>query len=58
MQELLKAIQVITEFLDSCKDVSNGEIITQDGVHLRTDWGYFEDGLTELRTYARGKHDG
>ena len=57
MQELLKAIQVINAFLDSCKDVGTCLIIAPDGTRLDTDWGYFEEGLREIENYAMGKHE-
>lgn len=52
--DLLRAIETIERFYDSCEQ-STSTIKTPDGIGLFTDWGYFEEGLQELKRYAEGK---
>lgn len=47
------AISAIRQFLDSGKFITTCKFITEDGVCLMTDWGYFEEGLDELERYAK-----
>lgn len=46
------AISAIRQFLDGGKFITTCKFITEDGVCLMTDWGYFEEGLDELERYA------
>ncbi len=51
-EQVLKAITVIETFLNT-----QGEFLTticwraKDGTILKTDWGYFEDGVSEIKKY-------
>ena len=56
-QSLLDALEIIKQFLQSCRDSLTCEIVTPDGMKLHTDWGYFEEGLEELRRYAERRTD-
>lgn len=55
---LLDALKIIEQFLQGCRDSLTCEIIAPNGMKLHTDWGYFEEGLEELRRYAERKDNG
>lgn len=54
---LLDALEIIDQFLHSCRDSLTCEIVTPNGMKLHTDWGYFSEGIDELRRYAEGEKD-
>lgn len=55
---LLDALKIIEQFLQGCRDLRTCEIVAPNGTKLHTDWGYFEEGLEELKRYAeRGKDE-
>ena len=46
---LIDAVNTIREFLETHGEFkSTAEWVSYDGTALRTDWGYFEQGLDEL----------
>ena len=49
---LIEAVKIIEGFLHGCHDSLTSEIVTPDGIKLHTDWGYFEEGLEEIKRYA------
>lgn len=49
---LIEAVKIIEDFLHGCHDSLTSELVTPDGIKLRTDWGYFEGGLEEIKLYA------
>ena len=49
---LIEAVKTIEDFLHNCRDSLTSEIVTPDGIKLHTDWGYFEEGLEEIKRYA------
>ena len=55
--DLLDGLKIIEQFLQSCKDSLTCEIIAPNGMKLHTDWGYFVEGLEELRRYAERRTD-
>ena len=57
MNELINAIELIKQFLDSGDGLTTAEWRTEDGTILNCDWGYFLEGLYEIEGYAI-KHGG
>ena len=55
--DLLDGLKIIEQFLQSCNDSLTCEIIAPNGMKLHTDWGYFVEGLEELRRYAERRTD-
>ena len=52
MNEIINAIELIKQFLDSGDSLTTAEWETDDGTILRCDWGYFLEGLYEIEGYA------
>lgn len=58
-QNLKEAVETIRRFLDTGVFTATSEFVAADGRGLRTDWGYFEEGLDEIEKYLewKGKED-
>ena len=52
--KLIEAIETIKEFIDSC-EATTSVLRTEDGKELKSDWGYFEQGLDEIERYANDR---
>lgn len=53
--EIIKAINTIENFLEQGVFISTSMWRAKDGTVLKTDWGYFEDGLKEILDYVEHK---
>lgn len=58
--QLLYAIAIIKNFFENeCDELYTAAIrVKKDGTILRTDWGYFWDGLREIEEWAKKDMDG
>ena len=56
--EIIKAINTIENFLEQGVFISTSMWRAKDGTVLKTDWGYFEDGLKEILDYVEHKGGG
>lgn len=55
MISIKEAVDVIRDFLNRGEFIYTFEFVTSDGAHLKTDWGYFEEGLDEIERYVEGR---